>query len=109
MSTTHVDERMPPHLALHLQMERPPVPRRARRRIASSRERKDRSTEGGREDLGRLKAFFNWAIDAQRRESGEAAKSEQEPAEMQKNLQQGPRKGPQADKIVRQREAGNTV
>jgi integrase len=48
-------------------------------------------------------------IDAQRRESGEAAKWEQELAEMQKNLQQGPQKGPQADKIVRQREAGNTV
>jgi hypothetical protein len=48
-------------------------------------------------------------IDSQRRESGEAAKWEQELAEMQKKLQQGPQKGPQADKIVRQREAGNTV
>jgi hypothetical protein len=48
-------------------------------------------------------------IDAQRRESGEAAKWEQELAEMRKNMQQGPQKGPQAGKIVRQREVGTTV
>jgi hypothetical protein len=48
-------------------------------------------------------------IDAQRRETGEAAKWEQELAKTQKNLPQEPQKGPQADKIVRQGEAGNTV
>lgn len=48
-------------------------------------------------------------IDAQRRERGEAAKWEQEVAELKKNLQQGPQKGPQADKIGRQREGGKTV
>ena len=48
-------------------------------------------------------------IDAQRRESGEAAQWEQELAELRQNLQQGPQKGPQADKIARQREAGKTV
>ena len=45
-------------------------------------------------------------IDAQRRESGEAAKWEQDLAELRKNLQQGPQKGPHADRIVRQREVG---
>ena len=60
------------------------------------------------EDFHRLHTTIH-RIDAQRRESGEAAKWEQELAEMQKNLQQGPQIGPQADKIVRQREAGNTV
>jgi hypothetical protein len=48
-------------------------------------------------------------IDAQRRESGEAAKWEQELAELRKNLQQGLQKGPHADRIVRQREVGKTV
>jgi cell division protein FtsB len=48
-------------------------------------------------------------IDAQRRESGETAKWEQDLAELRKNLPQGPQKGPQADRIVRQREVGNTV
>jgi integrase len=48
-------------------------------------------------------------IDARRRESGEAAKWEQEVAELQKKLHQGPQKGPQADKIARQREGGNSV
>jgi hypothetical protein len=38
--------------------------------------------------------------------SGEAAKWEQDLAELRKNLQQGPQKGPQADKIGRQREVG---
>ena len=47
-------------------------------------------------------------IDA-RRESGEAAKWEQDLAELRKNLPQGPQKGPQADRIARQREAGKTV
>jgi len=45
-------------------------------------------------------------IDAQRRESGEAAKWEQALAELRKNLPQGPQKWPHADKISRQREAG---
>ncbi|PYR53679.1 MAG: hypothetical protein DMF91_27980, partial [Acidobacteria bacterium] len=45
-------------------------------------------------------------IDAQRRESGEAAKWEQDLAELRKNLPQGPQKGPHADRIVRQREVG---
>ena len=44
-------------------------------------------------------------IDAQRRESGEAAKWEQDLAEMQKNLPQGPQKGPHADTIEVRREA----
>src|SRR5713101_6725774 len=47
-------------------------------------------------------------IDAQRRASGEAAKWEQEVAELKKNLHEGPQKGSQADKIVRQREIGKT-
>ena len=41
--------------------------------------------------------------------SGEAAKWEQDLAELRKNLPQGPQKGPQADRIVRQREAGKSV
>src|SRR5437667_11330469 len=45
-------------------------------------------------------------IDVQRRESGEAAKWEQDLAELRKNLPQGPQKGPHADRIVRQREGG---
>ena len=48
-------------------------------------------------------------IDAQRRESGESAKWEKDLAELRKNLQQGPPNGPHADKIARQREAGQTV
>ena len=48
-------------------------------------------------------------IDAQRRESGEAAKWEQDLAELKKNLSKGPQKGPHADKIARQREDGKTV
>ena len=48
-------------------------------------------------------------IDAQRRESGEAAKWEQDPIELRKNLQQRTQKGPHADKIARQREAGKTI
>jgi hypothetical protein len=48
-------------------------------------------------------------IDAQRRESGEASKWEQEVTEPKKNLRQLPQKRPHADKIVRQREAGKTV
>ena len=48
-------------------------------------------------------------FDAQRRESGEAAKWEQDLAELRKNLQQGPQKGPHADRIVRQREAGKAA
>lgn len=48
-------------------------------------------------------------IDAQRRESREAAKWEQDLAELRRNLQQGPQKGPHADRIVRQREAGKAV
>src|SRR5437867_4172701 len=48
-------------------------------------------------------------IDAQRRESGEAATWEQDLAELRKNLSQGPQKGPHADRIVRQREVGKTV
>jgi hypothetical protein len=48
-------------------------------------------------------------IDAQRRESGEAAKWEQDLAELRKNFAAGPQRGRQADKIVRQREAGKTV
>jgi integrase len=48
-------------------------------------------------------------IDAQRRESGEAAKWEQDLAELRKNLPQGPQKGPHADRIARQREVGKTV
>jgi hypothetical protein len=48
-------------------------------------------------------------IDAQRRVSGEAAKWEREVADLKKNLQQGPQKGPQADRIGRQREGGNGV
>ena len=48
-------------------------------------------------------------IDAQRRESGEAAKWEQALAEQRENLQQGPQKGPQADKIGRRREGGKSV
>jgi hypothetical protein len=47
-------------------------------------------------------------IDAQRRESGEAAKWEQDLAELRENLRQGPQKGPHADRIVPQREAGKT-
>ena len=43
-----------------------------------------------------------------RRESGEAAKWEQDLAELRKNLPQGPQKGPHADRIVRQYEAGKT-
>src|SRR5207247_10179006 len=48
-------------------------------------------------------------IDAQRRQSGEAAKWEQEVAELQKNLSRGPQKGPHADKIGRQGEVEKTV
>ncbi len=48
-------------------------------------------------------------IDAQRRASGEAAKWEQEVADLQKNLTRAPQKGPHADKIRRSREAGTTV
>jgi hypothetical protein len=48
-------------------------------------------------------------IDAQRGESGEAAEWEQDLAELRKNLQRGPQKGPHADRIVRQREAGKTA
>ena len=43
-------------------------------------------------------------IDAQRRESGEAAKWEQDLAERRESLRLGPQKGPQADRIVGQRE-----
>jgi hypothetical protein len=43
-------------------------------------------------------------IDEQRRQSGDAAKWEQDLAELRENLQQGPQKGPHADRIVRQRE-----
>src|SRR5712692_1865234 len=48
-------------------------------------------------------------IDPQRRESGEAAKWEQDLAGLRKNLPQGPQKGPHADRIVRQREVEKTV
>ena len=48
-------------------------------------------------------------IDAQRRESGEAAKWEQDLAEMRKNLPQGPQKGPLVDTIEVRREAGKTA
>jgi integrase len=48
-------------------------------------------------------------IDAQRRESGEAAKWERDLAELRENLQRGPQKGPQADRIVRRREDGKNV
>ena len=48
-------------------------------------------------------------IDAQRRESGDAAKWEQDLAELRKNLPQGPQKGPHADRIVRQCEVGKAV
>ena len=44
--------------------------------------------------LCRLKAFFNWTLDL---------------AELREYLQQGPQKGPQADRIIRRREAGKTV
>ncbi|CEF48782.1 unnamed protein product [uncultured bacterium] len=43
-------------------------------------------------------------IDARRRERGEAAKCQHDLAELRENLRQGPRKGPHADRIVRQRE-----
>src|SRR5437667_2187146 len=48
-------------------------------------------------------------IDEQRRASGEAAKWEQDLAELRKNLPQGPQKGPHADRIVRQREDRKSV
>ena len=48
-------------------------------------------------------------IDAQRRESGDAAKWEQDLAELRDNLQQAPQKGPHADRIGRQREGGNSA
>jgi len=48
-------------------------------------------------------------IDAQRRASGEAAKWEEELAELQKNLPRGPQKGPHADKIDQQREVKKAV
>ena len=48
-------------------------------------------------------------IDAQRRESGDAAKWEQDLAELRENLQQGPQKGRHADRIGRQRGGGNSV
>src|SRR5262249_40034690 len=48
-------------------------------------------------------------IDAQRRASGEAAKWEEELADLKKNLQRGPQKGPHADKISRQREVEKSV
>jgi hypothetical protein len=55
-----------------------------------------------------LHTTIQW-IDAQRRVCGEAAKWQREVAELKKNLQQGPQKGPQADKIGRQREGGKSV
>src|SRR2546426_7685791 len=48
-------------------------------------------------------------IDEQRRASGEAAKWEQEVAELQKNLPKGPPKEPHADKISQSPEAGKTI
>jgi integrase len=48
-------------------------------------------------------------IDAQRRESGEAPKWEEELAELQKNLHGGPQKGPHADKISHQRDVEKSV
>jgi hypothetical protein len=48
-------------------------------------------------------------IDAHRRASGEAAKWEEELADLKKNLQRGHKKGPHADKISRQREAEKSV
>jgi len=48
-------------------------------------------------------------IVAQRRESGEAKKWEQELSDLRKNLQQRPQKRPQADRIVPQSEAGKTA
>jgi integrase len=48
-------------------------------------------------------------IDAQRRESGEAAKWEHDLAELWKNLPQGPQKEPHADRIAGQREVGKTA
>jgi integrase len=48
-------------------------------------------------------------IDEQRRESGDAAKWEQDLAELRENLQQGPQKGPHADRIARQRKAEDSV
>jgi hypothetical protein len=43
-------------------------------------------------------------IDARQRETGEAAEWEQEVAELAEKIAAGPPKGPQADKIARQRE-----
>jgi hypothetical protein len=48
-------------------------------------------------------------IDAQRRESGEAQKWEQDLSELRKNLQNRPQKRPQADRIVPQSDAGKTA
>ena len=48
-------------------------------------------------------------IHAQRRASGEAAKWEEELAELQKNLPRGAQKGPHADKIDEQREVKKAV
>ena len=48
-------------------------------------------------------------IDEQRRASGEAAKWEQDLAELRKNLPQGPQKGPHAGTIGVRREAEKTA
>ena len=48
-------------------------------------------------------------IDAQRRESGEAQKWEQDLSELRKHLQNRPQKRPQADRIVPQSDAGKTA
>jgi integrase len=48
-------------------------------------------------------------IDEQRRASGEAAKWEQDLAELRKNLPPGPQKGPHADTIGARRGPGKTA
>jgi hypothetical protein len=48
-------------------------------------------------------------IDDQRRASREAARWEQELAELRKNLPEGPQEGPHADRMAVRREAGKTA
>jgi hypothetical protein len=48
-------------------------------------------------------------VNAQLRSAISALKHRKHLAELRKNLPQGPQKGPQADRIARQREVGKTV
>src|SRR5712691_3799537 len=53
MSTTRVDERVPAHLALRIPVETPKISRRPGRCAGPACRRKDRSPQGGGEDLRR--------------------------------------------------------